>query len=99
MNVTTRWLGRLQVVGCLVAAGLVVAAGESDPPPTQVTKDDKASETPAEYRNWVNVGVGGTFGFGSDPQGKAEYQRRYGLPAGSVFGGVEDFHYEQDVGK
>ncbi|MFO1500490.1 MAG: hypothetical protein U1G07_19260 [Verrucomicrobiota bacterium] len=29
---------------------------------------------------------------------KAAYQRRSGLPAGA-FGGVEDFHYEQDVGK
>jgi hypothetical protein len=38
--------------------------------------------------------VGGTIVGGHEPA----FQRRYGLPSGP-FGGVEDFHYEQDIGK
>lgn len=51
-------------------------------------------ETPAEYRNWFETTVGGVISSGD----KAAFQRRYGLPTGP-FGGVTDFHYEQDAGK
>lgn len=91
-----RWSGRL------AAASLLLAFAGSNPlhaEEAKEAKDDTPAEAPAEYRNWVSLEAGGTFGFGSDPQGKSEYQRRYGLPAGTAFGGVEDFHYEQDVGK
>ena len=54
---------------------------------------EEAEETPTEYRNWFEMTVGGVIVDGD----KAAYQRRYGLPAGA-FGGVQDFHYEQDVG-
>src|SRR5688572_23490395 len=61
------------------------------------TADEKAEEKkeePTEFRNWFDVSVGGVFVDGD----KGAFQRRYGLPAGA-FGGVQDFHYEQDVGK
>lgn len=57
-------------------------------------KSEEKKEAPTEYRNWVDVSVGGVMVDGD----KAAFQRRYGLPA-SAFGGVEEFHYEQDVGK
>src|SRR5262249_29634831 len=65
-------------------------------------KDEKGDEEKSksedkkevEYRNWFDVSVGGAIVDGD----KAAYQRRYGLPA-TAFGGVEDFHYEQDIGK
>ena len=40
------------------------------------------------------MGVGSTFISGD----RAAFKRRSGLPRGP-FGGIEDFHYEQDVGK
>src|SRR5437899_2279905 len=54
--------------------------------------DEKKAET--ESRNWFDVSVSGAI-VGGD---KAAYQRRYGLPSGA-FGGVEDFHYEEDIKK
>lgn len=53
-----------------------------------------APEEPNEYRNWLQLGVGGA----AVSDDKASFQRRHSLPRG-VFGGVEDFHFEQDVGK
>jgi hypothetical protein len=54
----------------------------------------ESSTTTTDYRNWFDVSVGGTIVSGD----KAAYQQRYGLPSGP-FGGVEDFHYEEDIGK
>ena len=81
----------------LVSFGLLAA----EDTPVAATSDSekqksekKSEESPKEYRNWFDVSVGGTIIHGD----KAQYQRRYGLPKGA-FGGVEDFHYEQDLGK
>ncbi len=52
------------------------------------------AEEPADFRNWLNVGFGGTFIDGD----KAAFTRRWSMRKGA-FGGVEDFHWEQDVGK
>lgn len=67
------------------------AGGKSDE--KSESKSDKA-ESPKEYRNWFDLSVGGVIVNGD----KAAYQRRSGLPGGA-FGGVEDFHYEEDIGK
>src|SRR6476660_8144298 len=56
-------------------------------------KDEEKKDT-KELRNWFDVSVGGVIVDGD----KAAFQRRYGLP-GTAFGGVEDFHYEEDIGK
>ena len=53
-----------------------------------------APAEPGEYRNWVQVGGGGAIVSGDKPA----FQQRHSLPRGG-FGGVEDFHFEQDVGK
>src|SRR4051812_34537079 len=55
----------------------------------------KAEESPnEELRNWVDVTVGGNLVHGD----KAAFQQRTGQGR-DVWGGVADFHYEQDVGK
>ncbi|MEO8428098.1 MAG: TonB-dependent receptor [Verrucomicrobiota bacterium] len=56
--------------------------------------EKKPEESPKEYRNWFDVSVGGVIVSGN----QAQYQSRYGVRKGA-FGGVEDFHYEEDVGK
>lgn len=47
-----------------------------------------------DFRNWIDFGVGGSLVHGD----KAAFQQRTQTPTG-VWGGVTDFHYEQDVGK
>jgi len=77
--------------GCALAA--------EDPPPAekaegQAKSDQAEGESSAEdFRNWMTLSVGGTFVNGDT----AAFQHRSGLPEGA-FGGVEDFHYEQEAG-
>src|SRR6185436_7450911 len=59
-----------------------------------VAATEVATEEPVEYRNWVQLGLGGVFV--SDD--KTSFQRRHSMPRGA-FGGLEDFHYEEDAGK
>jgi hypothetical protein len=64
----------------------------------EAKKDDAAakdsSEGSTDYRNWITVSAGGAIVSGRT----SEFQSQHQLPNGA-FGGVEDFHYEQDVGK
>ena len=55
---------------------------------------EEAAKTPADYRNWFDVSVGGNFVSGN----KAAFSERHQLPR-DLYGGVEEFHYEQDIGK
>lgn len=59
-------------------------AAEENAPPLKQESD---------YRNWFEVSAGVTSINGD----KAQFQRRQQIRSGA-FGGVEDFHYEQDVG-
>jgi hypothetical protein len=76
-------------------------SAESKPADSEKTKkaetkeDDKADdESATAFRNWIDIGVGGVAGEGDE----AQFSQRHKLPYGP-FGGVEDFHYEQKVGK
>lgn len=61
--------------------------------------DEKAAEAPKdafsadEARNWIEIGGGGVIRSSGDD---AALQRRLGLPSGA-FGGITDFHYEEDL--
>jgi len=75
-------------------------AGSVDEADTETGEDEVELEEieeaePTNYRNWIDFGVGGTIVNGS----QAEFQRRLQLPGGTAFGGVEQFHYERDVGE
>lgn len=88
---------RAFVLGTCMIGSLTGAAQEKPSAAAAEAKPklDKSTETSdTEYRNWFDVSVGGVLLDGD----KAQYQRRYGQRKGA-FGGVEDFHYEQDVGK
>ena len=52
------------------------------------------TKTEADYRNWFDVSVGGNIVKGDE----ASFKQRHQIPD-DVYGGVSDFHYEQDVGK
>jgi hypothetical protein len=77
-----------------------VLAQDEKPANDPASKDETAKsseETPKsemDYRNWFDVSVGGNIIKGS----AAQFKERHQVPQ-SVYGGVSDFHYEQDVGK
>jgi hypothetical protein len=62
------------------------------------TSDEKAvtttTEEAPEYKNWIELGIGGLIINGDEAQFKQEHRM-----SGDVFGGIHDMHYEQTVGK
>ena len=78
----------------LVCAGAfaasVLRAGE--------TTDGKAvtttEETP-EYKNWIELGIGGTIVSGDT----AQFEQEHRLPSNTAYGGIQDLHFEETVGK
>ena len=74
----------------LVAIGVGVLAA------TAVRAEDtnKAAADTREYNNWITLGVGSPFVSGDDGAFSRRLQR-----SKNVSGGVEDFHWEENVGK
>ncbi len=53
-----------------------------------------ATEQTPEYKNWVEIGIGGNIINGDAAQFKQEHRI-----SGDVFGGIQDLHLERSVGK
>jgi hypothetical protein len=81
----------IRAATCVCGASMVGAqdAVPAENPPTL----EEIVKTEADYRNWFDVSVGGNFINGD----KARFMERHGVPKGA-YGGVSDFHYEQDIG-
>jgi hypothetical protein len=80
----------LVCAGTLAATGL--RAGE--------TTDGKAvttttTEAAPEYKNWIELGIGGTIVHGDD----AQFEQEHRLPANTAYGGIQDLHIEGNVSK
>ena len=64
------------------------------------TSDAKSTTPPAteeespDYKNWIELGIGGLHTSGDAAQFKQEHRI-----SGDIFGGIEDLHYETAVGK
>ena len=87
---------RSLVVSLLLGSALAgLGADAPAPSKTNSTATATAEDADAELRNWVEFGVGGVIGSGSQPA----FQRRRQIRRDAPFGGIEDFHFEQDVGK
>jgi hypothetical protein len=67
-------------------------AGETSDAKSATTAE--AEEESAEGKNWIELGIGGLITNGDAAQFKQEHRI-----SGDVFGGIEDLHYEQAVGK
>jgi hypothetical protein len=76
---------------CAAALGTYsVRAGE-----TKVTENGTATEEEApDYKNWIELGIGGVSVRGDEAQFKQEHRM-----SGDIFGGIQDLHLEQSVGK
>ena len=83
-------------IGATVALGLIslLPSYAQTNAPAKPAETSEAPKTEADYRNWVEFGFGGTFINGD----KAAFMQRTGIRR-DVFGGIEDLHFEQDVGK
>ena len=75
---------------CLLGIGSDAAKGA----PTTNATEVSSGASPTDYNNWITLGAGGMLTSGDRAQ--AEHQRQ--IP-NSVFGGVEDFHWQEFVGK
>jgi len=73
-------------------AGHSLHAGET--PAEKSTASAATEEESAESTNWIELGIGGLIINGDAAQFKQEHRM-----SGDVFGGIEDLHYEQTVGK
>jgi hypothetical protein len=88
MNASRKFLVLVCAGTCAASA---VRAGE--------TTDGKAvttanQETP-EYKNWIELGIGGVITSGD----RAQFEEQHWLPGDQAYGGIQDMHYEQTVGK
>jgi hypothetical protein len=73
-------------------AAAAVRAGEtSDGKSTTAATTEEQTE---EYKNWIELGIGGLIINGDAAQFKQEHRM-----SGDVFGGIQDLHYEQTVAK
>jgi hypothetical protein len=53
-----------------------------------------AEEETPDYKNWIELGIGGNIIHGDAAQFKQEHRM-----SGDVFGGIEDMHWEHSVGR
>jgi len=79
----------LVCVGTFAAA--VVRAGETSDGKSTATTEEQTEE----YKSWIELGIGGVITSGD----RAQFEQEHRLPGDQPYGGIEDLHYEQTVGK
>jgi hypothetical protein len=75
-----------------LSGGYPLHAGETSA--EKSTTSASTEEESAEGKNWIELGIGGLSINGDAAQFKQEHRM-----SGDVFGGIQDLHYEQAVGK
>jgi hypothetical protein len=84
--------GKLAVLICAGSfAVAAVRAGESDGKTTTTTTEEQTEE----YKNWIELGIGGTIVNGDN----AQFEQEHRLPADTAYGGIQDLHFEGPLGK
>lgn len=98
LNRLSHWLLSLMGLGILMTPTILGAAEEetaTEPEEAPVLSAEEMFEGGADtYDNWIELGVGSYFPSGNTKQ----FQQRHGTQ-NDVFGGIEDFHYQRDLGK
>jgi hypothetical protein len=79
----------------LVCAGTLAATGLRAGETTDGKAVTTTTEEAPEYKNWIELGVGGTIVNGDN----AQFEQEHRLPADTAFGGIQDLHFEGPVGK
>jgi len=79
----------------LVCAGTFAATGLRAGETTDGKAVTTATEEAPEYKNWIELGVGGTIVNGDN----AQFEQEHRLPADTAYGGIQDLHFEGPLGK
>jgi hypothetical protein len=80
----------LLISAAVCAMTYSLRAGETDDGKAVTT----ATEEAPEYKNWIELGIGGLIIHGDEAQFKQEHRM-----SGDVFGGIQDLHFEETFGK
>ena len=86
--------GGLLIGGCLIFSLLLDAQETPKAADDKKPAAEKTELATTEYNNWITLGVGSTFIDGDKAQFMQRRQTRKG-----PFGGIEDFHWEELLGK
>ncbi|HEV3147268.1 MAG TPA: hypothetical protein VGZ24_01345 [Chthoniobacterales bacterium] len=87
----------VRTIALVVGGGVILTAYSLRADGTSDVKQQASTTTTeeeAEYKNWIELGIGGLIINGDSAQFKQEHRM-----SGDVFGGIQDMHYEQTVGK
>jgi len=79
----------------LVCAGTFAAAGIRGGTSDQKTVATATEEETPEYKNWIELAIGGVITKGD----RAQFEQEHRLPGDQVYGGIQDLHFEGTVGK
>src|SRR6266571_5867209 len=74
------------------AATAVLAGETSDGKSTTAATTEEQTE---EYKNWIELGIGGVITHGD----RAQFEQEHRLPGDEVYGGIQDLHFEQTFDK
>jgi len=74
----------------LVFAGTLAAVGARGGTTDQKTVATATEEQPEEYKNWIELAIGGVITSGD----RAQFEQEHRLPGDQVYGGIQDLHFE-----
>ncbi len=74
------------------AATAVRAGDAGDGKSTTAATTEEQTE---EYKNWIELGIGGVITSGD----RAQFEQEHRLPGDEVYGGIQDLHFEGPLGK
>jgi hypothetical protein len=90
MSASRRFL--VLVYAGIFAAATVRAGDTSDDKSTTAATTE---EQPEEYKNWIELGIGGVITSGD----RAQFEQEHRLPGDQAYGGIQDLHFEQTFDK
>jgi hypothetical protein len=74
----------------LVFAGTFAAAGVRAGTDGKAITATATEEQPEEYKNWIELAIGGVITSGD----RAQFEQEHHLPGDQVYGGIQDLHFE-----
>ncbi len=77
----------------LVFAGTFAAAGVRAGTDGKALTATATEEQPEEYKNWIELAIGGVITSGD----RAQFEQEHRLPGDQVYGGIQDLHFEGTV--
>jgi hypothetical protein len=82
------------LLGCAGILALASARGgdTSDGKSTTAATTEEQTE---EYKNWIELGIGGVITSGD----RAQFEEQHWLPGDQPYGGIQDLHFEGSLGK